>query len=44
MVVREYRLLLVASDGGILSYGDAGLFGSAGAIGLIKPIVGMAKA
>jgi lysophospholipase L1-like esterase len=35
-----YRL--VASDGGIFTYGDAGFFGSAGALPLNKPIVGMA--
>jgi SpoIID/LytB domain protein len=34
---------LVASDGGIFSYGDAGFFGSTGAIALNKPIVGMAS-
>ena len=33
---------LVASDGGIFNYGDAGFFGSAGSIHLNKPIVGMA--
>jgi len=33
---------LVASDGGLFSYGDAGFYGSAGAIHLNKPIVGMA--
>ncbi|MFZ0250413.1 MAG: N-acetylmuramoyl-L-alanine amidase [Acidimicrobiales bacterium] len=33
---------LVASDGGIFSYGDAGFFGSAGALRLNAPIVGMA--
>ena len=33
---------LVASDGGIFNYGDAGFFGSAGGIKLNKPIVGMA--
>jgi lysophospholipase L1-like esterase len=33
---------LVASDGGIFTYGDAGFFGSAGAIALNRPIVGMA--
>jgi hypothetical protein len=33
---------LVASDGGIFSFGDAGFFGSTGAIKLNKPIVGMA--
>ena len=32
---------LVASDGGIFNYGDAGFFGSAGSIHLNKPIVGM---
>ncbi len=33
---------LVASDGGIFSYGDAVFYGSTGAITLNKPIVGMA--
>ncbi|WP_152626167.1 hypothetical protein, partial [Acidithrix ferrooxidans] len=33
---------LVASDGGIFTYGDAAFYGSAGAIPLNKPIVGMA--
>jgi hypothetical protein len=33
---------LVASDGGIFTYGSAGFFGSAGSIHLNKPIVGMA--
>ena len=33
---------LVASDGGIFNYGDAGFYGSAGAIHLNKPVVGMA--
>ncbi len=33
---------IVASDGGIFNYGDAGFFGSAGSIPLNKPIVGMA--
>ncbi|HEV7862823.1 MAG TPA: hypothetical protein VGR20_08990, partial [Acidimicrobiia bacterium] len=32
----------VAADGGIFSFGDAGFFGSTGAIKLVKPIVGMA--
>ena len=32
---------LVASDGGIFDYGDAGFYGSAGSIRLNKPIVGM---
>jgi SpoIID/LytB domain protein len=34
---------LVASDGGIFSYGDASFFGSTGAIALNQPIVGMAS-
>jgi hypothetical protein len=33
---------MVASDGGIFSFGDAGFYGSTGAIRLNKPIVGMA--
>jgi hypothetical protein len=33
---------LVASDGGVFSYGDAAFHGSAGALTLNKPIVGMA--
>jgi sugar lactone lactonase YvrE len=33
---------LVASDGGIFAFGDAGFFGSTGALRLAKPIVGMA--
>src|SRR5437867_8101300 len=33
---------LVASDGGIFTFGDAGFFGSTGSIHLNKPIVGMA--
>jgi len=33
---------LVASDGGIFSYGDAVFQGSTGGIALNKPIVGMA--
>ena len=33
---------LVASDGGIFNYGDAGFYGVAGSINLNKPIVGMA--
>jgi hypothetical protein len=33
---------LVASDGGIFGYGDAGFFGSTGDKVLNKPIVGMA--
>jgi hypothetical protein len=35
-----YRM--VASDGGIFSFGDAGFFGSTGALPLNRPIVGMA--
>ena len=34
---------LVASDGGIFTFGDARFFGSTGAIRLNKPIVGMAS-
>jgi hypothetical protein len=34
---------LVASDGGIFSYGDAKFYGSTGAIHLNQPIVGMAS-
>ena len=33
---------LVASDGGIFNYGDAGFYGSAGSLPLNKPVVGMA--
>ena len=33
---------LVASDGGIFSYGDAGFYGSTGGMKLNQPIVGMA--
>jgi hypothetical protein len=33
---------LVASDGGIFSYGDAAFYGSTGSLHLNKPIVGMA--
>jgi hypothetical protein len=33
---------LVGSDGGILTYGDAGFFGSAGGLHLSAPVVGMA--
>jgi hypothetical protein len=35
---------LVASDGGIFNFGDAGFFGSAGATALNGPIVGLAGA
>ena len=34
---------LVAADGGIFSYGDAGFYGSTGGTTLNKPIVGMAS-
>ncbi len=34
---------LVASDGGVFTFGDAGFFGSTGALALNKPIVGMAS-
>jgi hypothetical protein len=33
---------LVASDGGVFSYGDAAFYGSAGGTPLNKPVVGMA--
>ena len=33
---------MVAADGGIFNYGDAGFFGSAGSVPLNEPIVGMA--
>ena len=33
---------LVASDGGIFTFGNAGFFGSAGSLPLNKPVVGMA--
>ena len=33
---------MVASDGGVFTFGDAGFFGSTGAIHLNQPIVGMA--
>ena len=33
---------MVASDGGVFSFGDAQLYGSTGAIRMNKPIVGMA--
>ena len=34
---------LVASDGGVFAFGDAGFFGSAGGLHLAAPIVGMAS-
>jgi hypothetical protein len=34
---------LVASDGGVFAYGDAGFYGSTGGITLNKPVVGMAS-
>jgi len=33
---------LVASDGGMFTFGDAPFYGSAGALHLNKPVVGMA--
>ena len=33
---------LVAADGGIFAFGDAGFYGSTGSLPLNKPIVGMA--
>ena len=33
---------MVASDGGIFDFGDAGFFGSAGSVPLVKPAVAMA--
>ncbi len=33
---------LVASDGGVFAFGDAGFFGSTGDVRLAKPVVGMA--
>jgi hypothetical protein len=33
---------LVASDGGIFSYGDATFYGSTGSLQLNRPVVGMA--
>ena len=35
---------LVASDGGVFSFGDAGFEGSTGGLTLNRPIVGMAEA
>jgi hypothetical protein len=34
---------LVASDGGVFAYGDAGFYGSTGGTVLNRPIVGMAS-
>jgi hypothetical protein len=34
---------LVASDGGIFAYGDAGFYGSTGGMNLNRPVVGMAS-
>ena len=34
---------LVASDGGIFAFGDAGFFGSTGGMRLVAPVVGMAR-
>jgi hypothetical protein len=33
---------LVASDGGIFTFGDAGFHGSTGSVSLNRPVVGMA--
>ena len=33
----------MASDGGIFAFGDAGFYGSTGALALNRPIVGMAS-
>ena len=33
---------LVASDGGIFNFGNAGFYGSAGSLRLVRPVVGMA--
>jgi hypothetical protein len=33
---------MVASDGGIFTFGNAGFFGSAGSLPLVRPVVGMA--
>ena len=41
-VLRPPGYRLVASDGGVFAFGDAGFFGSTGAVVLAKPIVGMA--
>ena len=35
--------LMVASDGGAFAFGNAGFFGSAGGLGLVTPMVGMAQ-
>ncbi|HVA09837.1 MAG TPA: G1 family glutamic endopeptidase [Acidimicrobiales bacterium] len=42
MAVASDGYWLVASDGGIFTFGDAGYYGSTGGITLNKPIVGMA--
>jgi hypothetical protein len=42
LIVPPQGYSLVASDGGIFSYGGAGFFGSTGSLTLNKPIVGMA--
>jgi hypothetical protein len=31
---------LIASDGGVFNYGDAGFFGSMGGTPLVEPVVG----
>ena len=35
---------LVASDGGVFNFGNAGFYGSTGSIALSKPVIGMADA
>jgi len=41
--VKKKGYRMVASDGGIFSFGDAGFFGSTGAMRLNQPILGMAS-
>ena len=41
--ISSHGYRLVASDGGIFSFGDAGFYGSTGSLHLNRPIVGMAK-
>ena len=40
--IRESAIAEAAADGGVFAYGNAGFYGSTGAITLNKPIVGMA--
>jgi hypothetical protein len=42
-LLRQSGYWLVASDGGIFNFGDAGFLGSAGAVKLSQPIVSMAR-